>query len=143
MYYAEKSRKLEVSAEGYDEALKLATIFNILSFLLNLFNMVVFFMQTQTLGKEALTRIWSITDFCIIICNVTVFSKVFFKDKDIDFLSFIRIIEAILIILIWFKSLYFMRLVGAIAPLVDSIFVIMKEMLYFLFIFVIGMVAIS
>ena len=36
-----------------------------------------------------------------------------------------------------------MRLVGAIAPLVDSIFVIMREMLYFLFIFIIGIIALS
>ena len=71
------------------------------------------------------------------------FSKVFKDNDDIEYLSFIRIIEAILIILIWFKSLYFMRLVGAIAPLVDSIFVIMREMLYFLFIFIIGIFAIS
>jgi len=91
------------------------------------------------LGKEALTRIWSITDFFIIVCNFIVFTKAF---VDVP-LEFIRIIEAILIIVIWFKSLYFMRLVGAIAPLVDSIFVIMYEMLYFLFIFLIGIIALS
>ena len=84
-------------------------------------------------------RIWSITDFVIIICNILVFTKIFVNVP----LSFIRIVEAILIILIWFKSLYYMRLVGAIAPLVDSIFVIMREMLYFLLIFIIGIIVLS
>lgn len=41
----------------------------------------------------------------------------------------------------WFKSLYYMRLVPEIAPLVESIFVIMNDMLYFLLIFIIGIIA--
>ena len=146
MFFAERARKLDPGAavgtedaEKYRAANNLANTFNILSFLFNIINIFVFTKQTQTLGSQAIYRIWSITDFCIIVCNITVFTKVFFNVS----LSFIRIVEAILIILIWFKSLYYMRLVGAIAPLVDSIFVIMREMLYFLFIFIIGIIALS
>jgi hypothetical protein len=39
--------------------------------------------------------------------------------------------------------MYYMRLVTEIAPLVESIFVIMNDMLYFLLIFLIGIVAFS
>ena len=84
-------------------------------------------------------RIWSIVDFIIVVTNIVVFTDLL---VEID-ISTLRIIQTLLILCIWFKSLYFMRLIGAIAPLVDSIFVIMYEMLYFLLIFTIGIVALS
>ena len=55
----------------------------------------------------------------------------------------IRLVEAVLILMQWFKSMYYMRLVTEIAPLVEAIFVIMNDMLYFLLIFVIGIMAFS
>ena len=96
-------------------------------------------MQTKSLGIQACTRIWSIVDFSIIITNFMTLLNLIF-----DFgTSNIRVIESVLILAMWFKSLYYMRLVTEIAPLVESIFVIMSDMLYFLLIFVIGIVAFS
>lgn len=45
--------------------------------------------------------------------------------------------------MMWLKSLYYMRLVNEISPLVESIFVIMNDMKYFLLIFIIGIIAFS
>ena len=53
----------------------------------------------------------------------------------------LRVIEAILIVFLLFKSLYFLRFVGEIAPLVDIIFVIMSDIKYFMVIFLIAEVA--
>ena len=88
---------------------------------------------------EIFVRIWSIVDFIIIVTNyITVINMFtpFGTDK-------IRLVEAVLILMQWFKSMYYMRLVTEIAPLVESIFVIMNDMLYFLLIFVIGIMAFS
>jgi len=105
----------------------------------NILNSFVFFMQTRTLGVDAFTRVWSIVDFIIIITNfITLFNLIF------DFgIVMIRVVESILILAMWFKSLYYMRLVNEIAPLVESIFVIMYDMLYFLLIFAIGIISFS
>ena len=65
-------------------------------------------------------------------------------NKYIDFgTEKIRVVESLLILSMWFKSMYYMRLVTEIAPLVESIFVIMNDMLYFLLIFLIGIMAFS
>lgn len=57
--------------------------------------------------------------------------------------SNIRMVECVLILMMWLKSLYYMRLVNEISPLVESIFVIMNDMFYFLIIFIIGLIAFS
>ena len=41
----------------------------------------------------------------------------------------------------WFKSLYFLALIPQISPLIDIIFVILRDMKYFLVIFVIAEIA--
>ena len=48
-----------------------------------------------------------------------------------------------MIILQWFKSLYFLRLIDEIAPLVNIIFVIVHDIKYFLIIFFISIIAFS
>ena len=96
-------------------------------------------MQTKSLGIAACTRVWSIVDFIIVCTNFMTLVNKFFSFGTAK----IRIIEAILILSMWFKSMYYMRLVTEIAPLVESIFVIMNDMLYFLLIFLIGIVAFS
>ena len=91
------------------------------------------------MGVDAFTRVWSINDFIIIITNfITLFNLIF----DFGIVT-IRVVESILILAMWFKSLYYMRLVNEIAPLVESIFVIMQDMLYFLLIFAIGIISFS
>tara|TARA_B110000285_G_C15087848_1_gene597246 strand:- start:497 stop:1342 length:846 start_codon:yes stop_codon:yes gene_type:complete len=129
-----------VNLQGsYDRTKHFSDVVVIICGMFNILNTLVWIMQTRSLGWAACYRIWSIVDFNIIITNfMTLFNK---------FYSFgtakIRIVEAILILSMWFKSMYYMRLVTEIAPLVESIFVIMNDMLYFLLIFLIGIVAFS
>ena len=49
-----------------------------------------------------------------------------------------RCIEALLVLFLFFKSLYFLSLVSEIAPLVNIIFVILREIQNFLIIFILG-----
>ena len=50
-----------------------------------------------------------------------------------------RILEALLLVVITLKSLYFLRLIGEIAPLIDIIFVIVNDIKYFMLIYMIGL----
>ena len=125
--------------KAYDRANHLSEIVVIICGIFNLLNTLVFIMQTKSLGKRAFFRIWSIVDFIIIVTN---FVTVINKYENFGIVK-IRIIEAVLILSMWFKSMYYMRLVSAIAPLVESIFVIMNDMMYFLLIFIIGICAFS
>ena len=50
-----------------------------------------------------------------------------------------RIIEAVLLVFITLKSLYFLRLFGEIAPLIDIIFVIISDIQWFVLIYLIGL----
>ena len=52
-----------------------------------------------------------------------------------------RIVEAFLIVVILLKSLYFLRLVKEIAPLVDIIMTILNDIKYFMAIFIIAEIA--
>ena len=51
-----------------------------------------------------------------------------------------RLVECLLFIFMCFKSLYFLRLVPEIAPLVDIIFVIIWQIRYFILIFIVFMI---
>ena len=123
----------------FDQVRHFSDIAVIICGIFNILNTVVFLMQTKSLGLAACTRVWSIVDFVIVITN---FMTLLNKFSSLG-TARIRIIEAILILSMWFKSMYYMRLVTEIAPLVESIFVIMNDMLYFLLIFLIGIVAFS
>jgi hypothetical protein len=118
--------------EFSDWVVKICGLFNIL-------NTFVFLMQSKSLGMQIFARIWSIVDFLIIVTNFMTLINLFYPLGT----ERIRLIEAVLILMQWFKSLYYMRLVTEIAPLVESIFVIMNDMVYFLLIFLIGIVAFS
>ena len=52
-----------------------------------------------------------------------------------------RILESIVIIFMWFKSLYYLQLIPEIAPLVDIQFRVLKDIKYFILIFWICIVA--
>jgi hypothetical protein len=52
-----------------------------------------------------------------------------------------RVLEAMVILFMWFKSLYYLQLKEEIAPLVDIIFVVLREMKNFLIIYVISLIA--
>ena len=89
MFAYEDARKLAIDGEDgvILDAMHKAHIFNVLSFVLNLGNIFVFIMQTKSLGKEALIRVWSIVDFIIIMTNIFVFLDLVI---EID-ISFIRV----------------------------------------------------
>ena len=53
----------------------------------------------------------------------------------------LRIFEALLTVMMMLKVLYFLRLIGEIAPLIDIIFTIVKDIKYFLAIFLIAQIA--
>jgi len=52
-----------------------------------------------------------------------------------------RVFEAFLVIFMFLKSLYYLRLISDIAPLINIIFVIVKDIKYFLVVFIIGLAA--
>ena len=117
---------------------KLVTIFIVIITLVNTLNMYIFTKQTLSLGIIVIKRLWSVVDFIIIVLNYFIVLNHFAFNIDI---ITIRVIEAILSVMLWFKSLYYLSLVGEIAPLVDIIFVIFSEIKYFMVIFIIGLFA--
>ena len=105
---------------------------------INCLNFYIFMRQSLSLGWVVLARMWSIIDLLSIVFNfVLVFSDLVYQIQTKD----LRIIEAFLSILMWFKSLYYLSLIGEIAPLVDIIFVIMNDIKYFTIIFAISLMA--
>ena len=56
---------------------------------------------------------------------------------DLSEMKNLRIVESILSVVIFVKLIYFMQLIDKIAPLVDTILVIMKEMMSFMIILLI------
>ena len=123
--------------KSYDKALIASNLIIVVCGGINILNTLVFIMQTKYLGTNAFTRIWSIIDFIIIITNNVTWVNAYYKIGTAK----MRLIECLLILCIWFKSMYYMRLIQKIAPLVESIFVILDDMMYFLLVFGIGIFA--
>ena len=84
-----------------------------------------------------LKRFWAYLDFCQLAVNLIISSSLFFEINVIK----LRIFEAILSVIMMLKILYFLRLIGEIAPLIDIIFTIIYEIRYFMAIYVIGIVS--
>ena len=80
---------------------------------------------------------WSIIDFLILTLNFIVTIDLVANFSII----FMRVIEAFLVLFMFFKSLYFLSLVSDIAPLINIIFVILREIKNFLLVFIIGIFA--
>jgi len=123
----------------YDKIRKFSDAVVVICGTCNILNSFVFFMQSKSLGLQVFVRVWSIVDFSIIVTNFITLINLYLPMTKTK----IRIIESVLILCMWFKSMYYMRLVTEIAPLVESIFVIMNDMFYFLLIFFIGILAFS
>jgi len=100
-------------------------------------NMFTFGRQSMHLRQQVFKRMWSIMDIVILSCNLFIVMRLFFPIR----VDILRIFEATLTVFIWFKSLYFFRLVGEIAPLVEIIIVILGDIKYFMIIFIIGLIA--
>lgn len=97
--------------------------------------------QAQSLKLKMLKRFWSYVDFFIIIFNIyIVLHTLFNQDYDVSNERHLRIFESIQMLLLWFKSLYYLALVGQIAPLIDSIFMIVVDIRYFMVVYIILMI---
>ena len=77
----------------------------------------------MSLRFRALKRLWSIVDVAILVLNLIVTIDLFAQFSQ----KFMRVIEAFLVLFMFFKSLYYLSLVSEIAPLVNIIFVILRE----------------
>lgn len=82
-------------------------------------------------------RIWSIVDFVIVGLNLIITFDLLFEQSVI----FLRCIEAFLVIFMFFKSLYYLRLISEIAPLINDIFAILKDIRYFILVYVLTIIA--
>mmetsp|Transcript_9402 Transcript_9402/g.14353 ORF Transcript_9402/g.14353 Transcript_9402/m.14353 type:complete len:170 (+) Transcript_9402:5648-6157(+) len=114
-----------------------ATLSQSVCSLINFINMLTFGRQSLHLKQLVFQRMWSIMDIVIILCNLIIFFQLWFTIN----VETLRVFETVLTVFIWFKSLYFFRLVGEIAPLVDIIFVILNDIKYFMVIFVVVLIA--
>jgi hypothetical protein len=91
------------------------------------------------LGFEITRRFWIYIDVILITLSTWV-SMILIIPESLDPIN-IRVVESILVVLICFKGLYFLSLIGEIAPLVDIIFVIIQDIKYFMLIYVIAVLA--
>ena len=82
---------------------------------------------------------WTIVDFCIIVLNNVIVLGAFLGMER----QKLRIYEVFLILLMCLKSLYYLKLVGPIAPLIDIIQRILVDIKDFIVIFLIGWIAFS
>ena len=121
---------------------KLAGVNGLLNFLMTVSTVVnfgFFFFQIVHLRMDVIRRMWGYVDALVIILNTTIIFDELFTDSIET--KPMRIIEATLMLLLWFKSLYFLSLMSEIAPLIDMIFSILDAMKYFLMVYVICLLA--
>ena len=110
----------------------------IVALLINLINSLSMVRQTIYLGYRVISRPTSWMDLVIIICVFLICLQLVNEDLNIKVL---RSVEAMLIVFIWFKSIYFLRLIDEISPLVDMIAIILDDIKYFVAIFIIALIA--
>jgi hypothetical protein len=131
---------------------RMKQIFCVICLAINFVNLYFFIRQTHHLGILSvlkLLRLWSFVDLIIIIVNFIIGWGIFrndnpnvlYKSGTPTFVSNMRVIEAFGIMFMWFKSLYYLQLIPRIAPLIDIIFVILRDMKHFLLIFLISTIS--
>ena len=108
-------------------------IVNLIACVLNIINLGIFFAQSKFLKLSMFYRAWTYLDAIQLSTNIYV-SLSYFIDHDI---YTERIIEALLTVTMTFKILYFLRLKGEIAPLIDILFIILYEIRWFIIVFII------
>jgi hypothetical protein len=134
---------------------RMKQIFCLICLSINFVNLYFFIRQTHHLGLLSvlkLYRLWSFVDLVIIIVNFIIGTGVFRNDNPnvlekgnlssfVLSVSNMRVIESFGIMFMWFKSLYYLQLIPRIAPLIDIIFVILRDMKHFLLIFLISTIS--
>ena len=103
-------------------------------------NFYIFVRSSMRHGMAVFKRLWSMVDFFIILLNILIIMNQLDQHEVIS-VQRLRVIEAFLMILMWFKSLYYLSLVGEISPLVDSVFMILNDIKYFMIIYIIALMA--
>ena len=91
------------------------------------------------MGGKIMSRGWSVLELFILILNFTVTILILAQANIVP----TRILEAALCFSLLMKSLYFMQLIDEIAPYVNIIFVILNDIVYFMMIFIIFILAFS
>lgn len=112
-------------------------IFNLVACIFNIINLIIFFAQSKFLKMAMFSRSWTYLDIIQLSTNIYV-SLGYFIDHD---LHTQRVIESLLTVTMTFKILYFLRLKGEIAPLIDIIGIILYEIRWFVVVFVIFQLA--
>ena len=112
-------------------------VVQIIACVLNIINLTIFGIQTYHLKWMQFKRPWAYLDTLQLSANLVVSSSLFIT---IDIIK-LRIFEATLMIMMMLKTLYFLRLIGEIAPLIDIIFQIFSDIKYFIMIFIIAEIA--
>ena len=82
-------------------------------------------------------RGWTTIEFTIIVSNLLICSSLFISYDRVT----TRYFEVFCIVPMMSKSLYFFRLFGEIAPLIDIIFVIFNDIFYFMIIYCVALIA--
>lgn len=148
---------LKPNEKDYDVWIKVFAILNLVSSISVLLNL---FSQFLNLGKQVFHNHWTYMEAAFCILNLYISARIYensnFKtalevnekgnlpdldDVHIKEESSLRVVEAFIAILIWNKSLYFMSLVNEIAPLVTIIFKVFYDILNFMLVLAIVILA--
>jgi hypothetical protein len=106
---------------------------------LSLINFIFLCIQTRQIGlRIQISRLWAWLDLFVFLINMIILLSNFFLQIDIQVQ---RLFEAMLIVTATLKSLYYLRLIGEIAPLIDIIIVIVWDIRYFLMIYLIALIS--
>lgn len=120
---------------------KMAKTVATLNILLTIYSAVMAVQQTYSSHKTYLRSIWAYFD--IAYCVMNGFISVMLIGDDIIGIENLRIIESILSIIIIGKLIYFTRLVDEIAPLINIILKIFKDIGWFMIVFIVILLCFS
>jgi hypothetical protein len=104
----------------------------------NVVNLIFFLRQSFDLGYGMFSRLWSIVDGLSLALNIFLILSVYFFNFSVEWM---RWLETMLCLCMWFKALYYLGLVEEISPLIDIIFVIVKDIRYFIVVYIIALTA--
>ena len=120
----------------------MAPLFNIIALIITLLNTIDFLQMTAYLVRTnmpVLTRFWSYIDIASLVLNVVASIGALSQAE----VHTVRRFEAFLIIVMFIKLLYYLRLIPEIAPLISIMLQIISDIQWFLLIFAIFVIALT
>ena len=140
---ASKTPITTVEQQVYFERAELALniVNGIIAFMV-VMNSLLIFLSFWENKLRYFKRFWTIIDISIIALNAIIVVQCYFYKNMISSKD-AHTIEAFLTILMWLKALYFMQLNEDIAPLIDSIFTVIKDIKTFIYVLLVGLAAYS